>query len=232
MKPHSSRVDRLVSKKLNISINNLRPFFASGRVFVDDVVEESRDRIINQFHHVKFDNVVIQERTPYYIMLNKPKGIVSATKDKTHKTVIDFIDHPASKLLHIVGRLDFNSTGLVLLTNDGRWSRRLTSPGSTIKKHYTVTVSKPITNDYIIAFQEGMYFDFEGLTTQAAQLKIIDKYTAEVALTEGRYHQIKRMFGRFQNEVLDLHRFCIGDIYLDQNLAPGRYRELTPDEVN
>jgi 16S rRNA pseudouridine516 synthase len=164
--------------------------------------------------------------------MNKPKGVVSATADEQHKTVIDLLERPDRNQLHIAGRLDFNTTGLLLLTNDGRWSRSLSLPNSNIGKRYRVTLAKPLSADYIEAFAQGMHFNYEGITTRPARLDIINEYSAELTLVEGRYHQVKRMFGRFQNPVLELHRVAVGNLQLDPDLEPGSARELTAAELN
>jgi 16S rRNA pseudouridine516 synthase len=175
---------------------------------------------------------VIQANCAYYIMLNKPVGVVSATRDTKHKTVLDLLEYPFKNELHIVGRLDLNTSGLLLMTNDSRWSEHLTLPEKKITKRYTVTLQNKLTTEYIAAFAEGMYFAFEDITTQPAKLTIISDYRAQVELFEGRYHQIKRMFGRFRNPVLALHRSSIGNLQLDQQLAVGLSRKLTALEVN
>src|SRR5690606_23746504 len=120
-------------------------------------------------------------------------GVVSATKDQQHTTVVDLLDVPNREQLHIVGRLDFNSTGLLLLTNDGRWSRRLMTPQYKVIKVYRVSLGEPITEECVMAFASGIHFPYENITTKPATLKILDRFTAEVHLMEGRYHQIKRM---------------------------------------
>jgi 16S rRNA pseudouridine516 synthase len=164
-------------------------------------------------------------------MLHKPIGVVSATKDTQHQTVIDLLDCAARHELHIAGRLDLNSSGLLLLTNDSRWSDALMSPTQKVDKVYRVTLANPLTAEYIAAFAEGMYFGFEDIMTQPAKLVILTDHVAEVTLKEGKYHQIKRMFGRFRNPVVGLHRLSIGDIVLDAALAPGESRALTAVEV-
>ena len=164
-------------------------------------------------------------------MMNKPIGVVSATKDEQHKTVMDLIDNENAADLHIVGRLDLNSSGLLLLTNDGDWSRSLMSPENKVAKVYEVTLEHTITDECIQAFADGMYFSYEDITTKPAHLEILSEHVAKVTLEEGRYHQIKRMFGRFRNPVLALHRVSIGEIKLDNGLAPGEYRALTHDEI-
>ena len=207
---------------------------AQGRVIVDGEVARDIQQIIHQFSRVSVDGVILQDNQPCYIMLNKPAGVVSATKDKQHKTVIDLID-PANgverEFLHIAGRLDFNSTGLLLLTNDGRWSKNLSLPENNVKKSYRVELENPITENYIEAFAQGFYFEYEDITTRPAELRIVSERVVEVDITDGRYHQIKRMFGRFQNKVLALHRYAVGNLQLDPALEPGEYRELGSDEI-
>ena len=165
-------------------------------------------------------------------MLNKPIGVVSATKDNIHKTVLDLLTDPEKSDLHIVGRLDLNTSGLLLLTNDSRWSERLTLPESKVPKTYQVTLQNKLTSDYIDAFQQGMYFEFEDIITQPADLTLVSDYVAQVILMEGKYHQIKRMFGRFRNPVVKLHRSQIGALLLDDTLKAGQSRHLTISEVD
>lgn len=231
MQSKRTRLDRLISTYLRINRGDVRHMLAQGRVQVNGCIARDVQQLIDEFDQVILDGEVLQNKTPYYVMMNKPACVVSATKDEKHKTVIDLLDKPYRDSLHIVGRLDFNSTGLLLLTNDGRWSKRLTMPGKNVSKVYHVTVEKTLTEEYSTAFEKGMYFPFEDITTRPATLKIISDYVAEVSLVEGRYHQIKRMFGRFQNEVLELHRVAIGNLALDVSLAPEQSRELTAEEV-
>lgn len=164
-------------------------------------------------------------------MLNKPVGTVSATRDDQHKTVIDLLA-PEFQKLHIAGRLDLNSSGLLLLTNDGEWSRNIASPQKKIAKRYQVRVANPITDEYAPAFAAGMYFPYEGITTRPAILEKTSEYEAEITLFEGKYHQIKRMFGRFRNPVVKLHRISIGPVQLDTELSPGESRALSNEEVS
>jgi 16S rRNA pseudouridine516 synthase len=133
--------------------------------------------------------------------------------------------------LHIVGRLDLNTSGLVLLTNDGKWSRRIMSPEHKVNKTYLVTLKNPIDEQYVEAFARGFYFAFEDLTTLPAKLEIVSRHTGLVTLQQGRYHQIKRMFGRFSNPVVALHRLSVGEIVLDEALILGQSRQLTAAEV-
>lgn len=230
MQSKRARLDRFISVRTGINKKNIRLLLAQGRVTVDGVIARDIDLQVNEFSHVVFDDQVLQQNQPIYMMLNKPIGVVSATVDDKHQTVIDLLEHPQKTELHLVGRLDLNTSGLVLLTNDGRWSTKLMDPEYKVSKYYRVTLAKPLTEDYIEAFAKGFYFDYEGITTQPAVLRIISDYVAEVELTEGRYHQIKRMFGRFQNQVMALHRYQIGGLALDASLAIGQSRLLTEQE--
>ncbi len=234
MRSKRARLDRFLCAKIGISRRAVRPLLAQGRVLVDGVVATDINQLVDEFSSVQLDAQVLQDKCPRYVMLHKPVGVVSATKDDKHKTVVDLLMQQGSgdcSDLHIVGRLDFNTSGLLLLTNDGRWSRRLTQPESKVAKHYRVTLEDPITPDYITAFAEGMYFPYEDITTRPAELKIVGERVAEVSLVEGRYHQIKRMFGRFRNRVVGLHRYAIGGLPLGGELAEGQSRDLLSSEV-
>tara|TARA_B110000037_G_scaffold166647_1_gene188525 strand:+ start:1360 stop:1863 length:504 start_codon:yes stop_codon:yes gene_type:complete len=164
-------------------------------------------------------------------MLNKPRGYLSATSDLQHPTVMDLIDLPPDEKLHIGGRLDRGTTGLLLITNDGNWSRRITEPGLKKPKTYLVETEAPITPQYQELFTQGIHLMPEDITTQPAQLEILAERKARLTIYEGRYHQVKRMFYRFENKLVSLHRERMGDIHLDPNLELGQYRPLTPAEI-
>ena len=232
---NTTRLDRFISEFCKFNRKAVRWVLAQKRVYVDGVLASDIAQLVDQFSHITLDNAVLQANKTYYIMLNKPVGVVCATKDDKHKTVIDLLigqfDQETRESLHIVGRLDLNTSGLVLLTNDSRWSERLTSPKHKVAKHYHVTLEKQLTDEYISAFAQGMYFSYEKITTQPAELEIICPFEAKVILTEGRYHQIKRMFGRFDNKVVVLHRYAIGQLSLDETLSSGASRPLSAAEV-
>ncbi|TNC83401.1 MAG: 16S rRNA pseudouridine(516) synthase, partial [Thalassolituus sp.] len=214
----------------------VRQLLAQQRIRVDDVIAQDISQPLDSFSRVMFDGVRLQNRTRRYVLLNKPVRVVSATKDDTHRTVIDVLrdgGFPESELndLHIAGRLDLNSSGLLLLTNDSEWSQALMAPDKKVAKVYEVTLENPISDECIAAFEEGIYFPFEDITTKPAVLERLTPNTGRVTLTEGKYHQIKRMFGRFRNPVSKLHRVRVGNIELDGTLECGHFRELTHDEA-
>ncbi len=225
------RLDKFISKQRSISRRDVRLILAQKRVLVDGVIAIDIGQQIDKFSLIMLDNEILQQQQPRYLMLHKPRGVVSATVDDKHQTVLDLINGPEKDSLHIVGRLDLNTSGLVLLTNDSRWSQRLTLPESKVEKIYHVTLDSSLTEDYIEAFANGMYFAFEGINTKPAKLEIVSEFVARVSLVEGRYHQIKRMFGRFNNKVIKLHRQQIGNLSLDIDLKVGQSRALTQEEV-
>ena len=227
----TSRIDKFIANYLNINRKQVRLLVAQQRIVIDGDIATRVDQLINKFSLIALDGQIIQQHSAHYLMLHKPVGVVCATKDQQHKTVIDLINEPYKHELHIVGRLDLNTSGLVLLTNDSRWSEALTDPKHKVEKHYLVTLANKLTTEYIDAFNDGMYFGFEDITTQPAKLTILDDYRAHVVLTEGKYHQIKRMFGRFRNPVVALHRQQVGNIVLPESLASGEYRPLSEDEI-
>jgi 16S rRNA pseudouridine516 synthase len=225
------RLDRLLAHRTGLARNDVLRLLAAGRVRVDGQVTDDGPRMLTQFSRVELDDQVLQSKQAHYLMLHKPVGCASTTRDDTHRTVLDFIHEPWRDELHLAGRLDFNTSGLLLLTNDGRWSRTLTEPRENKPKVYQVETEDPIHPDTAEVFARGIYFAYENLTTRPALLELLGTHSARLTLYEGRYHQVKRMFGYFNNKVTGLHRERIGHIVLDDRLAPGEYRALTDNEV-
>ena len=196
------------------------------------IPESDHRRQVTRFDEVSVTNGTLQRAMPrLYLLLNKPAGILSATTDSQHPTVLDLIEHPDKATLHLAGRLDRSSTGLILLTNDGNWSGSLTLPGQKVEKVYLVETDRPIPPEAVTRFAEGFHFPTEGITTLPAVLEILAPTRARVTLHEGRYHQIKRMFHRVQNRVVTLHRESIGTLCLPPDLSLGQWRPLTSEEI-
>ncbi|TFF09113.1 pseudouridine synthase [Pseudomonas sp. BCA14] len=226
------RVDRFLSNLSRFNRRQVRLLLVERRVSVDGVVVSDPHHEVREFSRVCVDDDVLQAGKPArYFMLHKPQGCVSATVDPQHPTVLDLLDEPDKHELHIAGRLDFNTTGLMLITNDGQWSRRLTQPQTKLPKVYRVETEQDIGPQYAQTFAAGLYFAFEDLTTQPAELTLLGARTARLSIIEGRYHQVKRMFGHFNNKVIGLHRERMGPLVLDATLAPGQYRALTAEEI-
>jgi 16S rRNA pseudouridine516 synthase len=226
------KLDRLLAKHDAMGRNRARQAVIERRVRVDGETATRIDQEVDRFSLVELDGIVIREpERLLHIMVHKPVGVVSATTDAEHRTVIDLIDDPDKASLHLVGRLDCNTSGLVLLTNDGRWSKALMNPAHKVPKVYLVETRDPIPPEAVAAFAEGFYFHTEDLTTLPAELEILGERKARLTLHEGRYHQIKRMFHRTGNRVTALHRVSVGGIVLPENLKAGEWRELKHEEV-
>lgn len=230
------RLDRFVSLKTGIPKGEVRKLLAQKRILIDGQVASEAHAPVDYFSRVALDGTFLQAHQPCYLMLNKPPGILSATKDSQHRTVIDLLlssgfDTTLATQLHIVGRLDLHSSGLLLLSNDSHWSKAIMSPQQKVTKVYEVKLAHPVSDDCIRAFSEGIYFPYENSTTLPAHLECLTDRHARVSIQEGKYHQIKRMFGRFRNPVLTLHRISIGALSLDPNLSPGQFRSLTDAEI-
>lgn len=226
------RVDRFLSNLPQFNRQQARLLLIEKRVRVDGQIVSDPHHDIREFSQVELDEQVLQAGKPArYFMLHKPPGCVSATQDPEHPTVLDLLNEADKHDLHIAGRLDFNTSGLMLITNDGHWSRHLTQPQTKLPKVYYVETEQDITDDYITRFEQGVYFAYEDLTTLPATLELLGPRSARLSIVEGRYHQVKRMFGYFDNKVVRLHRESIGPLMLDSRLAPGEYRALTSEEI-
>jgi 16S rRNA pseudouridine516 synthase len=225
------RLDRFLCHRTTHTRHEVKRLLASNRVTVFGEIERDSHREIGEFTEVALDGNLLQNRRAHYWMMHKPAGHLSATTDPEHPTVIELIDHPLRAELHLAGRLDRASTGLLLLTNDGKWSRQVTEPDKEISKTYRITTRDPISGETAAIFENGIYFAYEDLTTRPALLEILSAHEALLSIHEGRYHQVKRMFHAVGNKVLSLHRESIGPLVLDPALAPGESRMLQTEEI-
>ncbi|MBI0006914.1 MULTISPECIES: 16S rRNA pseudouridine(516) synthase RsuA [Gilliamella] len=225
------RLDKFLAHHLGVSRTIVSKELKAQKVTVNGDIVKSGAYHISPDQIVEYDGFEIVPITENrYFMLNKPQGYVCSTDDPDHPTILYFIDEPMAEKLHSAGRLDLDTTGLVLLTDDGKWSHRITSPKHHCEKVYQVTVEQPLTANLIDIFKQGIQLKSEKTLTEPAKLIIIDDYHAELTISEGRYHQVKRMFAAVNNHVTQLHRKQIGNIVLD--IPEGEYRPLTQDEIN
>ncbi|MEA1065506.1 16S rRNA pseudouridine(516) synthase RsuA [Apirhabdus apintestini] len=226
------RLDKFIARQLGVSRAIAGREIRAQRVTVDgEIVKDSAFKLLPE-HDVAFDgSVLAQQSGPRYFMLNKPQGYVCATEDPDHPTILYFLDEPVAHELHAAGRLDIDTTGLVLMTDDGQWSHRITSPRHRCDKTYRATLDAPITEEAARSVQQGVQLNGEKSLTLPATLEILTPTEVRLTISEGRYHQVKRMFAAVGNHVQALHRERIGAICLDETLAPGEYRALTEDEI-
>ena len=225
------RLDKYISNATDISRSEVKRMIKAGTAAIDDEVTTNPAIKVNLDQQVSLDGSIISAYKHRYFMLNKPAGVVSVTKDNNHPTAISLIYEQRSEELQIAGRLDIDTTGLLLVTDDGKWNHRVTSPRSKCSKLYAVTLAEPIGDDYQEKLANGVLLESEKHRCMPAIMEQLDSHRLTLAIGEGKYHQVKRMFAALGNHVAKLHRFQVGDIVLDDELAEGDYRILSDAEV-
>jgi 16S rRNA pseudouridine516 synthase len=226
------RLDKFICSATELSRNEAKKLLKSSQITVDQAVVKSGSFKVPEEAVVALDGQEIHIRKSRYIMLNKPENFICSTVDELHPSVLHLLEVDKAFDLHIAGRLDADTTGLVLITDDGHWSHQITSPKKACAKRYLVELAEPIEPDAIELFKQGIELRSEKQPTKPAKLEIIAKHQVLLTITEGKYHQVKRMFAAIGNKVVALHREQIGEIELDENLEPGQWRYLTEQEVN
>ena len=225
------RLDKFLSQNSDSSRSLIQQAIKAGRVCVNDIIAKKGDQKLQGDEIITLDGKLVEAFKTRYLMLYKPLGYVCANSDSDYPVVVDLIRMPRWQELQIVGRLDIDTTGLVLLTDDGQWNHRITSPRHECNKVYRVTTANPISAETAELFAAGVQLHGEKAPTRPAQLELISTHEARLKIHEGKYHQVKRMFAAAGNLVVALHRESIGKIQLDPSLAPGEYRALTPEEI-
>lgn len=228
------RLDQFIASSSPLSRKEARRAIHASKVEVNGEVWKDTGKHLPAGAQVLLEGGQLTLQGERYIMLNKPAGIVSATQDSEHPTALDLLPAELTEVarnLHIAGRLDADTTGLLLLTTDGKWSHRVTSPRVDCPKTYRVNLSTPILDSTIKALETGVMLHQDPKPTKPAQVKVLEPKLVELIISEGRYHQVKRMLAAAGNHVEALHRQRIGDIILDSALEPGDYRELTEKEI-
>lgn len=223
------RLDKYLSNAGIGTRKEVKDFVRSGLVTVDqDIAKDPGMKVDGKKNEVSFKGVPVLPFSPTYILLNKPAGCVSATEDPRERTVLDVLSEagldPIPKGLFPVGRLDKDTTGLLLLTDDGEFAHELLSPKKQVDKVYQVTVDTPLSEKEKIIFNKGIVLsDF---TCQPARLDILSEYEAKVTIHEGKYHQVKRMFLATGHTVTSLKRLGMGDFTLPDDLPEGKFVRL------
>ncbi len=229
------RLDQFLVKTDICSRSEAKKLIRSGRVCVGKMtVSDPSFHVDEENDEISFDGQIIVYESYRYYMLNKPQGYLSATEDGTCATVLDLLDGVNKKDLFPVGRLDKDTEGLLLITNDGKLAHELLSPRKHVDKRYYVETDKRLTPDELAAFAEGVDIGDDKPTLGAKIEEFGDTETTAyyVTIREGRYHQIKRMFNAFDANVTYLKRLSMGSLILDKDLEIGRFRKLVQDEID
>lgn len=225
------RLDKILSTQTNYSRKEIKELIRKKKITINEnialksdiKIDEEKDTIT-----INGEKIIIKKYV--YLILNKPVGYVSSTNDKRDLTVLELISAEYKhRNLFPAGRLDKDTTGLMLITDDGTLAHNILSPKKHIKKTYEVTIDIPMTNEMVKGFKDGVNLN-DG-ECKEAKLEITGTNTGIVTLTEGRYHQIKRMFGYFKAKVIKLNRIGMGNLFLPHDLNVGESRELTSNEL-
>ncbi|MGI1677792.1 MAG: pseudouridine synthase [Cellvibrionaceae bacterium] len=236
------RLDKFLSHSTGLPRAQSRREINKGKVIVDGKKIKSASFNVDETNNIIFEKKTLSLPGKTYLMIHKPKGVICANSDADHATVIDLIQPAPLNKVSVAGRLDKDTTGLVLVSDDGQWIHKIISPNKDCKKTYRVTAAEDITDDTVEQFKTGILLNGEDKPTKPSELLVgtgvgagVDADNRKIALvtiSEGRYHQVKRMFAACENRVTELHRQQIGDIILDPDLKEGEHRALTPEEIN
>lgn len=226
------RIDRILSEQTNYSRKEIKKMISMGIVYANEKIINKCDNKYDEDNVIiKISNEEIEIKKHIYLILNKPKGFVSTTDVVKENSVLNLVpDKYRKRKLFPVGRLDKDTTGLMIITDDGEFAHNILAPNKHIEKGYEVTIDIPISKKMISDFKTGLVLKDE--RCKPAKLTIRSKYLAEVILTEGKYHQIKRMFGAFNAKVIELNRISMGNLVLPSDLKIGNIREATQSELD
>lgn len=225
------RLDKIIASQGEFSRKDVKKLVSQKRITIDGKLALNSDiKIDSENSLIIIDGKELNIKKFLYLILNKPKGYISATEDKKALTVLDLVPDELFRAdLFPAGRLDKDTTGLMIITNDGMLAHNILSPKKHVKKIYEVTIDIPVTEKMVKKFADGIMLN-DG-ECKPGKLEITGEYTCRVTISEGRYHQIKRMFGCLKAKVIELNRICIGNLHLPNNLKQGECRELTENEL-
>lgn len=230
------RIDKLLSNSGFGSRKDVKKMLKDRIVTVNgEIITDGKVQVNPEVDEIRVQNERVDYREFIYLMMNKPPGVISATEDTEERTVIDLLSpEDANYDPFPVGRLDKNTVGLLLLTNDGKLAHRLLSPKKHVEKTYFAVVNDRVTEEDILQFEKGVRLD-DGYVTEPAKLRIEKsgdrRSDVLLTITEGKFHQVKRMFEAVGKKVVYLKRLSIGSISLDEGLQEGKYRPLTDEEI-
>jgi len=226
------RIDKIIATQTIYSRKEVKKLIHQKRVLVNgELISKSDLKVDENNDKIEIEKIKINIKKHIYLMLHKPKGYISATEDPKTPTILDLLPKEyLHRNLFPAGRLDKDTTGLMIITDDEEFAHNILAPKKHIKKVYKVEIDIPINEIMINEFKNGVNLN-DGIC-KTAILEKIDNKIAKVTLTEGRYHQIKRMFGCFGAKVINLERIAMGNLLLPNNLKQGEFRELTEKEIN
>lgn len=234
MSAKTQRLDKFLAATTGLTRSLAKKALHRGEVSVDGAMVKDGSVQVGADHQVCWQDAPLQLHSGCrYLMLNKPVGYECSSKSSHHPLVNDLLGNlPGRERIQPVGRLDVATSGLLLLTDDGQWSHRITSPRYQKRKVYRVLLAEALASDAEDKLLAGLQLEGDALPTRPATLQRLEGQQARLILTEGRYHQVRRMFAALGNHVVALHREAVGDLVLDeQQLPPGCWRELAPQEV-
>lgn len=228
------RLDKIIASQGQYSRSEVKKLVKGGRITLDGKTVKSSDVKLDPYSaEIRIDGALLDYKKHIYIMLNKPKGVVSATEDASQRTVIDLVPRELYRDgLFPAGRLDADTVGFVLITDDGDFAHEILSPKNHIMKTYVAALQREITKDDILAFKNGVELK-DGTVCLEGELTPLDGSVpmAQIKICEGKYHQVKRMFAALGNRVLELKRTKMGELSLDESLLEGQAREITEAEL-
>lgn len=224
------RLDRFLSESTGLTRSVAKKALHRGEVTIDGEVVKKGDLQITE-QEVRLAGQLLGKPAARYLLLHKPAGYISATQDEVHPCVLQLLPPELCRGIQCAGRLDVDTTGLLLLTDDGQWSHRLRSPKKACNKVYQVDLIEPLADGVAAQFAEGIMLHGEDKPTLPAQLETVTSTRVLLTIHEGKYHQVKRMFAAVGNHVVGLHRLQVGDILLNDDLAEGEWRHLSAAEV-
>ncbi|MFA7554172.1 MAG: pseudouridine synthase [Spongiibacteraceae bacterium] len=223
------RLDKFVCKSTDLTKKQAVELINKGELVVNGQVIETEATQVHENNQITLKGKLLKARDFRYIAINKPSNTICSNVDEVYPSLFNYLNIERVSELHVAGRLDVDTTGLVLVTDDGRWSFNIIRPSMACKKVYRVGLSRPITDDVVSRFSKGVQLQGEQQLTLPALLEIVSPQEVLLTITEGKYHQVKRMFSAVGNRVVSLHREKIGLISLD--VAVGQWRYLTDFEV-
>jgi 16S rRNA pseudouridine516 synthase len=225
------RLDALLADAAAISRSQARAAVRAGQVRVAGSIVRDPAAQVPTGATLELRGIELAPPRPRYLMLHKPAGFECSAKPGSHPSALRLVDDVARRPLHFAGRLDVDATGLVLLTDDGAWSHALSAPGRKVGKRYLVETAEPLGPAAVARLLDGIALRGEAGLAVAQSVELVSPTRCRLTITEGRYHQVKRMLAALGNRVCHLHREAIGSIELDLGLAPGAWRDLSPEEI-